>query len=257
MTYVNFGLLQQELPALRDKFNSYPTFRFLVIEDFLLPEVAEALLADYPTPASPIWKSITYIHQRNKLQSAKISQEFSKVFEELNGEEMRQFLSTLTGINNLKADDELFGAGFHQSLKGAFLDIHVDFNVHPEKDWHRRLNLLLFLNKNWKPEYGGNLELWDMDKRERIAEIVPKFNCGVIFETTEKSFHGHPQPLNTPEGVTRKSLAVYYYTQQPPDEQQKVEAHNSVFKNTEGIKGSIKNFLSGLIAFTERVRGKR
>lgn len=256
MTYVNFDLLKRQLPALRHEFNRYPRFRYVVIPDFLFPEVAEILLNDYPSPASPIWKSTTYIHQKNKLQSDQISGEFRKVFNELNGKEMRQFLSTLTGIDNLIADDDLFGAGFHQSLKGAFLDIHVDFNVHPQKGWYRRLNLLLFLNKNWKTEYAGNLELWDMDKRERITTITPEFNRCVIFETTEKSFHGHPQPLNTPEGVTRKSLAVYYYTQQPPHTQQRVEAHNSVFKNTEGIKGSIKNFLSGLIAFTERIRGK-
>lgn len=257
MTCVNFDLLKRQLPALRNEFNRYPTFRYVVIPDFLRPEVAETLLNNYPAPTSPIWKSTTYIHQKNKLQSANISGEFSKVFNELNGEEMRHFLSMLTGIDNLIADDDLFGAGFHQSLKGAFLDIHVDFNVHPYKGWHRKLNLLLFLNKNWKAEYAGNLELWDMDKQERITAIAPEFNRCVIFETTEKSFHGHPQPLNTPEGVTRKSLAVYYYTHQPPDEQKNIKAHNSIFKNTEGLKGAVKNFLSGLIAFTERIRGKR
>lgn len=125
-----------------------------------------------------------------------------------------------TGISGLFADPKLFGAGLHCIPRGGFLKMHVDFNRHPE-GWHRRVNLLIYLNREWRDEWGGHLEL-GLKHRKRIAPIGGR--C-VIFETNDKSWHGHPTPLACPEGVQRRSLALYYYTDRLP----KRLAHTTIY----------------------------
>jgi hypothetical protein len=255
MLYVNFDLLQDNIERHKLQFRSTGPFRYVIIEGFLAVEKAESILASYPHINSSGWNRTTYINQKKKLQKSTFEQDsnLSSLFKELNGKQMLLFLEELTGIKPLTADYQLFGAGLHQSINGAFLDIHVDFNVHPETKQYRRLNLLVFLNKEWKKEYGGELELWDMEKKVCFERIVPSFNRAVIFETNNKSYHGHPTPLNVPEGVTRKSLAVYYYTEDAPPEVKTGGEHNSIFVSTQGLPGRIKNLLSGLTALKERI----
>ncbi len=113
------------------------------------------------------------------------------------------------------ADDSLEGGGLHQSARGGFLNIHADFTVHPhKKNWKRRVNVLVYLNKNWKEEYNGHLELWRSDMKNCEVKILPIFNRCVIFNTDENSFHGFPDALNCPENITRKSIALYYFTEE-------------------------------------------
>jgi hypothetical protein len=111
------------------------------------------------------------------------------------------------------------------------------------------------MNKNWKNEYNGFFELWDKANQKQLESIKPSFNRCVIFETTEKSFHGHPQPLATPPDISRKSISVYYYTKERPL-QDTANEHNTIFMNTQGFLGMIKNFRSGIKAFLERMSPK-
>lgn len=258
MRFVDINTLQSRLGQLRQGFNEAHPFRYLVVDDFLMPEQAQKLLDDFPDSKSETWNKSTYIHQKGKLQKSTFDKGsiFSAFFSEINSKQFVSFLNELTSIPDLIADPNLFGAGLHQSLNGAFLDVHVDFNVQPETKLYRRLNLLLFLNKDWKEEYGGTLELWDMEKKLCIEKIIPAFNRCVIFETNRKSYHGHPTPLNVPEGVTRKSLAVYYYTQDASADVKTLGEHNSIFVSTQGLQGRIKNLLSGLAALKERILQK-
>ena len=110
------------------------------------------------------------------------------------------------------------------------------------------------MNKNWSDNYEGFLELWDLSggKMDLIGKFAPLLNRCVIFETSEISFHGHPKPLNTPEGVSRKSIATYYYTKDRPENEIAAE-HNTIYVNTEGAVGSIKRFNSGVKALLERI----
>ena len=123
------------------------------------------------------------------------------------------FLEGLTGIDNLFADPSLEGGGLHQSTTGGYLNIHADFTVHPHhRNWRRRVNLLLYLNEDWHPGYGGDLELWTTDMKRREKVIAPLGNRTVIFTTDADSFHGHPEPMTCPPGVARRSLALYYFS---------------------------------------------
>lgn len=120
-------------------------------------------------------------------------------------------LEQVTGIDGLLADPGLFGGGFHRTPRGGKLGIHVDFNTRGILS--RALNTILFLSDDWQPEWGGQLELWDADKCCKTIEI--KHGRMVLFEYTEGSWHGHPEPLQCPEGVYRYSFAEYFYRRGP------------------------------------------
>src|SRR5262249_6397264 len=105
--------------------------------------------------------------------------------------------------------------GMHQSVRGGFLNVHADFTVHPQHvNWRRRLNVIVYLNQDWKEEYNGHLELWSRDMTRCVKRVTPVFNRWVLFATDDTSFHGHPVPLACPPSLTRKSLALYYYTKE-------------------------------------------
>lgn len=143
----------------------------------------------------------------------------------LNSPIMLKYLEELTGIDNLIGDELLMGGGLHKITSGGKLAIHKDYSVHPVKKMYRRLNLLIYLNKNWKEEWGGNLELWDKDHTKLEVSVEPLFNRAVIFTISEDSLHGHPVPLNTPENVSRNSIALYYFTEVNPSDNE----HSVVF----------------------------
>ena len=183
-------------------------------DDFLPPDLAETVLTAYPTPNVETWDRTTYTHLRKKFTLTKnFPTPIDELFAWTASARFLELVSEVTGIPRLLADPVLLGGGLHQIARGGFLDVHVDFNFHPRTKLHRRLNLLLYMNRDWKPEYQGYLELWDMRERRLLEAISPDFNRLVLFETNEVSFHGHPQLLETPPGLTRKSLAVYYYTE--------------------------------------------
>ena len=105
----------------------------------------------------------------------------------------------------------------HQIVRGGKLAVHADFNKHPVTKLDRRLNVLIYLNEDWQEEYGGHFELWDRSVKQCMKKVAPIFNRLMVFTTTDISFHGHPDPLNCPADRTRKSLALYYYTNGRPD----------------------------------------
>jgi len=187
----------------------------------------------------------------------KIPNKINSLIEYLNSYFFLNFLQELTGIKQrLIPDPYLFGAGLHEIKKGGFLKIHSDFNVHPQLNLNRRLNLLLYLNKDWKEDWGGHLELWDREMKSCKVKITPSFNKLVIFNTTDFSFHGHPNPLATPENVTRKSLALYYYTNGRPSNEINFalgeNAQTTLFQKREGFED---DFVRNRIEF-KKVFGK-
>ncbi|SVD18691.1 uncharacterized protein METZ01_LOCUS371545, partial [marine metagenome] len=135
-----------------------------------------------------------------------------KLIKYLNSKHFVDFLEKLTGINGLIPDETLEGGGFHEIERGGFLKIHADFNKHSVSNFDRRLNVLLFINEEWSQEWRGDFEMWSRDAKTCVKKISPIFNRMVIFSTTDYSFHGHPDPLDCPEGIFRRSIALYYYT---------------------------------------------
>jgi Rps23 Pro-64 3,4-dihydroxylase Tpa1-like proline 4-hydroxylase len=191
-------------------------FPHAVIDGFLPEDVADAVLEAFPSPDTMLeWRKGDNTYQRHKLGSADIAH-FPAALQDLlfslDSRFMLEFLERLTGIPKLISDPYLNGGGIHQIGRGGFLKVHRDYLKHPRFNLDRRINLLLYLNKDWREDYGGHLELWDQEMKHCEARILPVFNRCVIFSTSETSFHGHPDPLACPEGMTRKSVALYYYS---------------------------------------------
>jgi Rps23 Pro-64 3,4-dihydroxylase Tpa1-like proline 4-hydroxylase len=133
------------------------------------------------------------------------------ITEYMNSEPFINFLENLTGFQKLYKDPIMLGGGIHKIKRGGKLSVHIDYNEHPGKKWKRNLNVLVYLNENWKSDWNGNLELWDKESWKKKVEIEPLFNRVVIF-SIENAPHGHPLPLNTPDDICRYSLALYYFT---------------------------------------------
>jgi len=219
---LNDGIDLQELA--RESARAYQTaapFAHIALDGLFSPARLGALIREFPGPGDIAWQRFRS-HQEVKLASTSESQFPSGIKQflyQLNSSTWLRFLETLTGIEGLIPDPHFVGGGMHQSVRGGKLDVHADFNKHPEWGLDRRLNLLVYLNEGWRDEYGGHLELWDREMRQREAMIAPLFNRMVVFSTTDSSYHGHPHPLACPEGVTRRSLALYYYSNGRPEEQ--------------------------------------
>jgi len=151
---------------------------------------------------------------------------FTQLKEALNTSEFYKALGAITGIKDLYSVDDGLGMGVHQGSNGSYLDIHIDFNIHHLRNIHRRVNLLIYLNKDWRESYGGAIEMWNRDVTKLEKSFLPSFNRCVIFETSEISYHGYGK-INVPEGVTRKSLYGYYYTDLRDDGK---GYHDTIFK---------------------------
>jgi Rps23 Pro-64 3,4-dihydroxylase Tpa1-like proline 4-hydroxylase len=206
-------------------------FPHVVYDDFLEPALLDEVLSEFPRPGEIRWQR--FDNEREiKLASASESSfgpATRLLLYHLNSITFLEFLSSVTGIADLIPDPCFDGGGLHQIVRGGKLAIHADFNKHPRYGLDRRLNLLLYLNKDWREDYGGHLELWNRDMTRCETKILPVFNRLMVFGTTDFTYHGHPDPLRCPEGVTRKSLALYYFTNGRPAEEIS-DGHSTLFQ---------------------------
>lgn len=222
----------------RDTYRNAQPFPHIVIDDFLPQDVGDLLYKEFPAPSQIKWKQ--KIHEHSKKLAVSDETEMPPfirhVLTQFNSASFVRFLENLTGIQGLVVDPYFKGGGLHQIERGGFLDVHADFNYHPTLSLDRRLNVLLYLNKDWQKEYGGSLELWDRMMKQPESVIPPLFNRCVIFNTTDTAYHGHPHPFNAPAGVTRKSLAFYYYSIGRPQNELS-PPHSTLYQKPWGRKG--------------------
>lgn len=220
----------------------------VVFDNFFDPALVESILEEFPKPESIRWQKFDNA-QEIKLASsveASFGPTTRLLLYHLNSATFLQFLTTVTGIDNLISDPLFEGGGLHQIVPGGKLGVHADFNKHRNFGLDRRLNLLLYLNKDWREEYGGHLQLWDRDMTRCQAKVLPIFNRVMIFGTTDFTFHGHPDPLQSPAGMTRKSLALYYFSNGRPAEEISGE-HSTIFRAREANEFRL--------TFNQRLRG--
>lgn len=215
-------------------------FPSIYFDNFFREDVLNAVLDEFPSLDKQ--KDGLQYHDENQVKLAsKGERQFGEttrqVMHYLNSEPFLDFLSTLTGIEeNLIPDPYFEGGGLHQSKRGGMLKIHADFNRHRKLGLDRRINVLVYLNKDWEESFGGHFELWDTDMKQAVQKILPVFNRMAIFSTTDYSYHGHPEPLTCPEDRSRKSLALYYYSNGRPEHEVTpgLEEHTTIFKKRPG-----------------------
>lgn len=226
------------LPGLVEGYRDAKPFPHIALDDFLDPAAASLAQEAFPRVQDEGW--IHYVHVNEKKHGLnkmdRLPPYLRTVIETLNEARFVHWLEQLTGIQGLKADPMLEGGGLHQTQRGGFLNIHADFTVHPHKrTWKRRVNVLVYLNKDWQPAWGGDLELWERDMSACGQKIAPLFNRCVIFNTDEDSYHGLPEPIQCPENETRKSIALYYFTEEKTAPSLRTTNYRA--RPTDGMKG--------------------
>jgi hypothetical protein len=225
---------QAELAA---EFQQATPFRHLVMESFFEPEFAEALRRTFPAFDDRLARNENgeiggkCTHEDLTV----LGDEWRAVDRLIQTPEFLGWLGRVTGIDELLYDPHYFGGGTHENRHGQDLDPHVDFNRHPITGWHRRLNLIVYLNPEWRPEWGGAIEFHKNPRlpvgENQICMVQPAFNRAVLFETTHWSWHGFER-IDLPDGDadarSRKSLALYFYSKTRPDEEV-VDPHSTIY----------------------------
>lgn len=190
-------------------------FPHIVLDNFLPEAVIRMALEHFPKQqlASDTVFEMGYagLHKRQILPED-CDDDARRLFHFFNSQPMLEFLEGLSSIQGLIPDPYFMGGGYHETTRGGKLGIHADFRINEKLHLHRRMNVIIYLNEEWKDEYGGHLELWDRKMTKKMESVSPIFNRCVIFNTDADSYHGHPDPLTTPDGVARRSIALYYYT---------------------------------------------
>jgi glycosyltransferase involved in cell wall biosynthesis len=219
---INFTVTEKEI----NEYRQAQPFPHMVVDNFLPPSLLNGVIDDFRNHNNWGWDNSDYSkdHQVKKFFSpwnndgdTTLPINTKLILNYFNSPDVINMLEKLTGIEGLIADPTLLGGGMHKIESGGKLSIHADSRKHAITNNYRRINLLLYLNKDWNKEWGGSLQLWDKDMTTMVQDIQPLFNRVVIFNTGADTYHGHPHPLNTPNGMSRISLALYYYTKENPD----------------------------------------
>ncbi len=224
---LDFERLYKMADDLAEGYKTAHPFPSAVIEGLFDTSFLKPLVECFPDPGKKLnWRRAEAELEGVKMQHNKLGMPHElempapirQLILELNSGAFINFLERLSGIKGLLPDPSLQGGGMHQILPGGVLGVHADFTHHKIYGLDRRINVLIYLNKDWRPEYGGHLELWSRDMKRCERRIMPTIGRCVIFNTDADSFHGHPEVISCPEGMTRKSIALYYYTNGREDE---------------------------------------
>ncbi len=219
--------------ALRDGYTSAQPFPHIVLDGLFPDDQLDLVLREFPGAGDISWQRFENAREKKlgyTYRSA-LPPHLQHFLYFMNSAPVVEFLQALTGIDGLIPDPWYGGAGPHQILPGGFLAVHADFNWHPLLRLDRRLNLIVYLNRDWREEYGGHIELWDRGMTRCERRVLPVFNRTVIFNTTDFSFHGHPHPLSCPPHLSRKSVSLYYYSNGRPAEERSAP-HDTIFPET-------------------------
>ena len=212
--------------AYKCDFDKGKPYRHLVIDQFLDPDFALRIRQGFPSLDS-MKTHYTGINEKKAEDNnfGRLDSAFTELHAQLSSPAFLHWLAELTGIDPLTVVDDRLGFGLHQGGDKSFLDIHIDYNLHPVAKMQRRLNFLLFFNEEWQESWGGLLELWDPRTKKTGRYIAPVFNRTVIFECSEISYHGYTR-IHVPPGITRKSYYQYYFSAPSKD----LFYHDTIFK---------------------------
>ena len=265
--------LAEQARPLATRYATAEPFPHIAVDDFLPESVARRLHDSFPDPQAIAWQADATGPQAGKLGTrdarnmAGTSPFVRHMLQVFNTSSFVRYLETLTGIEGLIPDPHFHGGGLHQIPRGGRLSIHADFSRHKSLGLERRVNALLYLNPGWDPAWGGQLQLWDPGMTRCVERIDPLFNRLAVFSTTATSYHGHPDPLDCPEGLTRKSMAFYYYTKERPGPdaphgtlwQRRPGSDDPAPAATPGRGGSLRRLASRWVppAIADLMRGRR
>lgn len=222
---LNFGNFRE----LNDKFVGNPPFPMIVLDNFLPLDMVKSMEEETKTVPDYYWKDFTrrgsFMKELNQMNLCPSAAAFVNQMHSQSG---MTWLINLTGIKDLIPDPYLIGAGYSKSFRGHSLKIHTDFNWNDTIKVHRMASMIVYLTDDWQEDWGGNLQFKDFDNQNIVQNIVPKFNRAVIWRYHKRGFHGFPEPLNCPEGVSRTTFRLFFYVSNAkPDD--KDRPHRSLY----------------------------
>lgn len=223
------------LPRWKDQYLSAHPYPHIELDGLFDEQVLDQAVSEFPPVTDPIWDirndpEVQVKYRTNWQTEMDMGDNILSLVQILNSGRFLRMLSQMTGISGLIPDNYYTGGGLNQIFRNGELAIHVDGTVSDMMNLYRRVNVILFLNRGWQDEWGGHLELWDENQTVCQAKIKPAFNKLAIFNTSDKTYHGHPFPLTCPDSQSRKSLILYFYTADRPKEEQVFnKAHRAIF----------------------------
>ncbi len=209
--YINFKNLNKGLA----KFKSQKPFSYTIVDNFFKTSIAKNLEKEFPN------YNDKNLHVYNNFCEVKKSSNnwnlFPKltysIFSFLNSEKITNILGSKLNINKVLSDSGLHGGGWHLMNNKGKLNPHLDYSLHPKINAQRKLNLIVFLTKGWKENWGGELCFFHKNLKNKnlpgkiYKKIYPKFNRAVIFDTSRSSWHS---VSSIKAKKIRKTIAVYY-----------------------------------------------
>ena len=220
---------ESKLNDLQTSFAKAKPYPYVVIENFFEPDIAHEIESKFPTDNvqwhvydNPIESKLAYDRIDALEQPV-----FQTAWRALQSSENVDLIRKITGIQELENDPHLHGAGLHYHPRGGRLEMHLDYSIHPISGMERRVNLIIYMNSDWQPDWGGGLQIWEGSPQEPTREafrMVPRFNTAVLFRTSDISWHGVPDEIRCPVGIGRKSLAIYFVSPPRPEATQRFKA---------------------------------
>jgi len=209
--------LMAEKDQLRARYLAAKPYPHLVLDGFFDPGVLDRVAAEFPGRGGRDWLSYDTVNEiKQTSRGAMDLPAFSQAFLwQMCAPPMMRFLREVTGQDDLCVDPLFHGGGMHESFRGGWLNIHADWTQHPVLPLTRRLNLIVYLNRDWDRAWGGALELKNPGDDGLVAKVEPFFNRAVIFPTTAETLHGFPDPMTCPADRSRKSVSWFYWSPDP------------------------------------------
>jgi len=206
--------LEREKGRLLETYMAAKPYPHLVVDGLWDSEVLTRIISEFPRKSQRDWVSYETTHELKQTSRGLFGlSPFTQLFMmEVCSPRFLRVLGEITGHQDLVADPLFHGGGLHESFRGGWLNLHTDWRQHPMLPLARRLNMIIYLNKDWDPAWGGAIELWNPGATEAGAKTDCLFNRTLIFPTTDTSLHGFPGPIACPENVTRKSISLFYWT---------------------------------------------
>ena len=256
---INLNNLKKNLKL----FSNNKPFDHCIIDNFFENKLAKKLEKEFPIYSSKIWQGYN-----NPIEVKKVCNNWNlfpentyKVFNYLNSDKFIHYLNKIVSKKKVYPDIGLNGGGWHIHKRGGKLNTHLDYSIHPKLKLQRKLNLIVYLNSNWKQNWGGSLGFWNNKNSKSpgklIKSIFPKFNRAILFDTTQNSWHGLPEPLRCPKNQFRKSIAIYYLCKKPSRVSKRGKALFSPTETQKSDKNILKLIkLRSSVKFADKVYSK-
>jgi hypothetical protein len=227
-----FGAWINDVSILHDKYTNAKPFPHVLIPNFFTEEYANEIFNIFPDPDDTWFKYDNPFEGKYLFNTFTNEEPIKNAIDSLYTPEFIRTISSITGISELESDPHLNAGGLHAYPRNGLSGVHLDYTIHPKTGKERRVSIVVYLNKGWSEEWGGNLNIWDDKLKTKTVLEHDLWNTAVIFKTNGTTYHGIPDPIKCPDGTFRKSIGIYYMSE--PSEFLESYRKNAIYFPTPG-----------------------